>query len=66
MESAATVGLRLRTMGAHMKLDIWKALDGWRWKVIAANGKLVAESGEAYTRKWNAWRAARGVRRHWK
>lgn len=32
---------------------------GYRWRLIAPNGRLIAESGEAYTRRWSAWRAAR-------
>lgn len=30
-------------------IDIYKAKDGWRWRVHAKNGKIVAESGEGYT-----------------
>lgn len=31
-----------------MKAEIYKAKDGWRWRIIAANGKILADSGEAY------------------
>jgi len=37
---------------------IYKARDGWRWHIKTRNGKIVAESGEAYSRK-------AGVRRAW-
>lgn len=37
--------------------EIWKAKDGWRWRLKAANGRIVAESGEAYTRKGDARKA---------
>ena len=30
---------------------IYKARDGWRWRAVAGNGRIVAESGEAYTRR---------------
>jgi uncharacterized protein YegP (UPF0339 family) len=31
----------------------------WRWRLRAANGELVANSGEGYTRQEDAVRAAR-------
>ncbi len=34
-----------------MKVEIYKAKDGWRWRAKAANGKIVADSGEAYERR---------------
>lgn len=33
------------------KLVTWKALDGWSWRMVAPNGRIVAESGEAYSRR---------------
>lgn len=36
------------------KIEIYKARDGWRWRVKSANGKVVADSGEAYRRKPDA------------
>jgi uncharacterized protein YegP (UPF0339 family) len=33
----------------------------WRWTAKAGNGETVADSGEAYTRKEDAERAARDV-----
>lgn len=30
------------------KLEIYKAKDGWRWRVIANNGNILADSGQAY------------------
>ncbi|MCD9031198.1 DUF1508 domain-containing protein [Luteimonas sp. Y-2-2-4F] len=32
--------------------------DRWRWRLIAANGRLVADSGEGYASEHNALRAA--------
>ena len=34
--------------------EVYKAKDGWRWRRQAANGKILAESGEAYTNKNDA------------
>ncbi|MBA2741916.1 MAG: YegP family protein [Actinobacteria bacterium] len=34
------------------------ASDEFRWKKVARNGDLIAESGESYTRKEDAERAA--------
>lgn len=31
--------------------DIFKAKDGWRWRLWARNGRMVAVSGETYKRK---------------
>jgi uncharacterized protein YegP (UPF0339 family) len=39
-------------------LTIYKARDGWRWRLVAKNGHCVADSGEAYTRRSDALRAA--------
>ena len=36
---------------------IYRARDGWRWRAVRANGRIVADSGEAYTRKASARRA---------
>jgi len=40
-----------------MKIHIYKAKDGWRWRAVARNGKITADSGEAYTRDFDAKRA---------
>lgn len=32
---------------------------GWRWQLKAANGKVIADSGEAYASEYNVVRAAR-------
>ena len=36
------------------KFVVYKAADGYRWRLVAANGRIVADSGEAYTRKFDA------------
>jgi uncharacterized protein YegP (UPF0339 family) len=39
-------------------ITVYKAADGWRWRMKAANGRVVADSGEAYRTKRGAERAA--------
>ena len=36
---------------------IYRARDGWRWRAVRTNGRVVADGGEAYTRKAGARRA---------
>lgn len=39
-------------------VEIYQAADGWRWRLRnIRNKKIVAESGEAYTRERDAKRA---------
>lgn len=33
------------------KLHVYRAADGWRWRMKSGNGRIVAESGEAYTNR---------------
>lgn len=42
------------------RFQIYKARDGWRWRLVAANGRIVA-TGEAHTRKRDAVRACQRV-----
>ena len=39
------------------QFQVYQARDGWRWRLRAANGRIVA-TGEAHTRKADAVRAA--------
>jgi len=41
------------------RLTIYPARDGWRWRLVAGNNRIVADSGEAYETASNAKRAAR-------
>jgi uncharacterized protein YegP (UPF0339 family) len=34
----------------------------YRWRLVASNGRIVADSGEGYTRERDALRAVRRVR----
>ena len=48
-----------RLRGALTHIDIYQdKAGGWRWRAKAPNGRIVADSGEAYHSKWNAERAA--------
>lgn len=40
------------------RITVYNAKDGWRWRMQAPNNRIVAESGEAYTRRASAVRAA--------
>lgn len=40
---------------------VYKARDGWRWRLVAANGRIIA-TGEAHTQPQDAWRAVATVR----
>lgn len=33
----------------------------WRWRLQSANGRILADSGEGYSRKWGAERAAERI-----
>lgn len=45
----------------HARWDVYEAADGWRWRLLAANGRTLA-SGESHTRKADAVRALETVR----
>lgn len=38
--------------------EFYKAKDGWRWRLRAMNGNILADSGQGYTRKCDAKRGA--------
>lgn len=45
------------------RFTVYQSRDGYRWRLIASNNRLIAESGEAYTRERDAWRAIKAVKR---
>ena len=45
---------------AAPKFTVYQSRDGWRWRLTAANGRIIA-TGEAHTRERDAWRAVRTV-----
>lgn len=40
---------------------VYPAADGFRWRLLAGNNRIIAESGEAYKTERNALRAAKNV-----
>ena len=38
------------------RFEVYPSKDGWRWRLIAANGRILC-TGEAHTRERDAWRA---------
>ncbi|ORA77274.1 hypothetical protein BST28_18590 [Mycolicibacter kumamotonensis] len=42
-------------------IKVYKASDGWRWRLVARNGYIVADSGQKYSARWRAVRAAKAV-----
>lgn len=44
------------------KFEVYEAKDGWRVRLRAANGRIIA-TGEAYTRERDAWRAVDTIRK---
>jgi uncharacterized protein YegP (UPF0339 family) len=45
-----------------MRFEIYTAKDGCRWRLVAKNGRIVADSGEAYKSEGNARRAMKAFR----
>jgi hypothetical protein len=41
--------------------DVYRAKDGWRWRLFARNGRVIAESGEAYKRKAGAIKGCEAI-----
>jgi len=45
------------------KLEIYRdAKRGWRWRLRASNGRIVADSGEGYRRRAAVYEAVKRVR----
>ena len=36
------------------RFEVYKGKDGWRWALKAKNGRIIADSGESFTRKETA------------
>ena len=45
-------------MSRAPRIVVYRARDGWRWRMHAGNGRIVADGGEAYVRKGGAEKAA--------
>lgn len=40
-------------MGPDYLIETYEAPDGWRWRAVAVNGRIVATGAEAYSTKSN-------------
>lgn len=50
-------------MRRRLKIEMYKDRRGqWRWRMLARNGKVIADSAESYSKRGNVVRAARSVR----
>jgi uncharacterized protein YegP (UPF0339 family) len=46
-----------------VKIEVYQdRAELWRWRLVAANGRIVADSGEGYSRRRDALRAVRTFR----
>jgi uncharacterized protein YegP (UPF0339 family) len=44
---------------SEVEIEVYEDMKGeWRWRMVAGNGEVIATSGEGYTRKGDATRAA--------
>ncbi|MFC4436559.1 MULTISPECIES: amphi-Trp domain-containing protein [Natrialbaceae] len=51
--------------GRRSRFEVYRdRADEWRWRLVHWNGNIIADSGEGYTSRSNAERAARGVMRN--
>lgn len=41
------------------RMFVYKAADGWRWRLKACNGNITGDSGQAYGKRSHADAAAR-------
>ena len=42
-------------------IHIYQAADGWRWRMKSCNGRIVADSGQAYKSRRHARRAVDSI-----
>lgn len=45
-------------MTRHDTITLYRAPDGWRWRYTARNGRILADSGQGYSRRVDAVRGA--------
>lgn len=48
-------------MSKEYLVEVYEAKDGWRWRLLSGNDKIIADSGEAYSTASNARRAIRKI-----
>lgn len=49
----------LRWLKGQLIIEVYKARDGWRWRMWSRNGRIVADGSEAYTRRDSAMKGAK-------
>ena len=45
-------------MTRHDTITLYRAPDGWRWRYQVSNGRVLADSGQGYSRRVDAVRGA--------
>ena len=46
-------------------IELFNSKDGWRFRIVARNGRILAPSGEAYASYWSMMRTVRAfMQRH--
>ena len=45
-------------MTRYDTIALYRAPDGWRWRYVAHNGRVLADSGQGYSRRVDAVRGA--------
>lgn len=46
----------------EIRFKVYEAKDGWRWRLLSGNNKIIADSGEAYSTASNARKAVRRIK----
>lgn len=46
-----------------LTFHVYRARDGWRWRITGRNNRIMADSAEAYTRKYDCVRAIDRIRK---
>lgn len=42
-------------------VHVYKSKNGWRWRVVASNGNVLANSGQGYSRRFDCVKALETV-----
>ncbi len=48
----------------QIHFEVYQARDGYRWRLWSANGRIIAESGEAYVQHAGALQAVNLVKQY--
>jgi uncharacterized protein YegP (UPF0339 family) len=58
----APLPLKLERLTKGDHFELYRGPDGWRWRAWAANGRILANGGQGYSRRADALRGLRRVR----